>query len=151
MKIKVCLHNHTFRSKYSINTEEDFAQAFDEGRIDKVAITDHNYLQEAKNLQRKFGDKRIILGEEITTKEGEVIGLFLKRFVPSGTSLQRTCEHIKAQGGVVCVPHPFSGKRNDGIGEEGLEKIKSYIDVIEIYNGWTHRSLKRLDRRFSVS
>lgn len=140
MKIKVCLHNHTFQSQNSINTLEDFKSAFDEGRIDKVAITDHDFIQQAREFQNYFGENRIIVGEEITSKDGDILGLFLKKFVTSGLSGERVIELIKAQGGIVYIPHPFSRK---GVGKEFLDKHKKNIDVIEAYNGWTHRTLMR--------
>jgi len=140
MKIKVCLHNHTHYSKYAINNIGDFRRAFEEGRIDKIAITDHDCLHSARQFQNALGQERIILGEEITTKDGEIIGLYLKKFVPTGLNAERTCEHIKAQGGLVYIPHPFKGK---GLKKEVLERIKQYIDVIEVYNGWVHRGLAK--------
>jgi len=140
--IKVCLHNHTFYSRYALNTIEDFQQIFDEKKLDKIAITDHNFLKSAQEFQKYFGENKVIVGEEIETKNGEIIGLFLKKFVPSGLSLERICHLIKAQGGIVYVPHPFLKKRQGGIGIQGLERIKDYIDVVEIYNGWVHRSIK---------
>jgi hypothetical protein len=127
-------------SKNSINTIEDYKKAFDEGIIDKIAITDHDYIREAQNFQDYFGEDKIIIGQEISTTDGDMIGLFLKRFVPSGVSAERAAQHIKSQDGVVYVPHPFARK---GIGKEVLENIKSYIDIVEIFNAWTFRSIKK--------
>ena len=139
MKIKVCLHNHTYKSRNAISTIDDFAKAIEEGKIDKVAITDHDYIHEAIAMQKKLGDK-IIVGQEITTKQGDVIGLFLKKFIPTGLTAKRVCELIHSQGGIVYLPHILSPK---GIGEEDLIELKPYIHVVEGYNGWRHRSLAK--------
>lgn len=139
-KVKVCLHNHTFRSRNSINTLEDFKKAFDESRVDKIAITDHDYVNEAKILQNYFGEERIIIGEEISTKDGDVIGLFLKRFVTSGLPAERAMQLIKAQGGVVYVPHPYGRK---GLKEPLINDLKNDMDVIEIHNSWLFRHIAK--------
>lgn len=140
MKIKVCLHNHTIASKYALNTKEDFSKAFDEGKIDKIAITDHDHIHTAKEYQKFFGEDKIILGEEITTKDGDIIGLFLKKFVTSGLSAERTIDLIKVQGGLVYIPHPFGKK---GIGETLINHLKNKIDVFEIFNSWEHWGLAK--------
>jgi predicted metal-dependent phosphoesterase TrpH len=140
MKVKVCLHNHTLHSKSSINRVDDFRKAFEAGKIDKVAITDHDYIKYAQEMQAELGEDRIIVGQEITTKEGDILGLFLKKFVSPGLSAERTCELIKAQGGVVYAPHILGEK---GLKREVLDRIKDDIDVVEVYNGWRHRSIAK--------
>lgn len=140
MNIKVCLHNHTYKSKNAINTLEDFENAINSEKIDKVAITDHDYIHEALVIQKKLGEEKIIVGQEITTKEGEIIALFIKKFIPTGLTAKRVCELIHSQGGIVYLPHILSPK---GLQEETLEEIKPFIHVVEGYNGWRHRSLAK--------
>lgn len=141
MKIKLCIHNHTESSKYSTNSKEHFSKAFDQGIIDKVAITDHDYIRSAQEFQKYFGEKRIIVGEEISTTDGDLIGLFLKKFVPTGVSAERAIQHIHNQGGLVLASHPYDPKK--GIGEELLNKLKDEIDIVEIFNSWRFRSIKK--------
>lgn len=143
MSIKVSLHNHTDYYSSSVNSIDHYKNAFDQGKIDKIAITDHDYIQSAKVYQRIFGEDRIIIGEEISTTDGDVIGLFLKKFVPSGLSAQRTIELIKAQNGIVYIPHPFAPK---GLGQKLMDELVDQIDVVEIFNGWSHRSIAKLFR-----
>jgi Predicted metal-dependent phosphoesterases (PHP family) len=42
-----------------------------------------------------------------TADQGEVIGLFLREEIPRGMSFGETAEAIRAQGGLVYLPHPF--------------------------------------------
>ncbi len=135
---KVCFHNHTYASRYALNTVEDFREALDNGVLDKLAITDHDNFNSAKEIQSALGEDKVILGQEITTTDGDIIGLFLKKFVPSGLTADRTCDLIHAQGSVVYIPHPFGKK---GVGEEVLTEIKDKVDVVEIFNAWHHRTL----------
>ena len=63
----------------------------------------------SRRSSRRASRKLIVIpGEEVKTDdEGEVIGLFLKEEIPRGMSFAETVEAIRAQGGLVYVPHPF--------------------------------------------
>src|ERR1700687_4635769 len=100
--VKLNLHAHSNISKDSTIQAEQLQQAFAAGTIDQIAITDHDDIRAAKELQAKFGPERIIVGEEITTNKGKhIIGLFLNKFVPRGLSAERICELIRNQGGLI--------------------------------------------------
>ena len=49
----------------------------------------------------------VILGEEVSTSDGEVVGIFLTRTIPRGLSADATADAIHAQGGLVSIPHPY--------------------------------------------
>jgi predicted metal-dependent phosphoesterase TrpH len=76
----------------------------------------------------------VIPGEEVKTDgQGEVIGLFLKEEIPRGLSFAETVEAIRAQGGLVYVPHPFD--RLHAIPDAAtLHRHLAEIDVFEVYN-----------------
>ena len=77
--------------------------------LDVVAITDHDSAAgglEAREIADRYG-VRVIVGEEVKSGEGEVIGLFLERTIPGGMSFAETVAAIREQGGLVYVPHPF--------------------------------------------
>ncbi len=76
----------------------------------------------------------MIVGEEIkTADQGEVIGLFLEEKIPRGLSLSETIAAIRAQGGVVYVPHPFD--RMHAVPDyEHLLSVVEDIDAIEVFN-----------------
>ena len=76
----------------------------------------------------------MIPGEEVKTKEqGEVIGLFLREEIPRGQTFDETVAAIKAQGGIVYVPHPFD--RLHAIPDAAtLHRNLAQIDILEVYN-----------------
>ena len=90
------------------------AMQVDKGRkngMDVIAITDHDETRAAFMAQeyaKKFDDIEVIAGEEVTTRDGEVIGLFLNEKIPEGLPVEETIDIIRSQGGIVIAPHPFS-------------------------------------------
>lgn len=131
--IKVDLHVHTNSSYDCCTTLEEFRKLFSRNLVDKIAITDHSVIGLAFELQKEFGDK-IIIGEEIMTSGGEIIGLFLTKEIPKLLTPEKTIEEIKKQGGIAYIPHPFDIRRS-GIGKWiEYEKIMKSADIIEVYN-----------------
>jgi predicted metal-dependent phosphoesterase TrpH len=130
---KVDLHTHSVASPDGGITEQQYRQILDQGILDAVAVTDHNTAKFALHLRQQLGDK-IIVGEEIMTSHGEIIGLYLTATVPGGLSPLDTIRRIKDQGGLVYIPHPFETIRK-GVGPQTLEEIAEYIDIMEVCNG----------------
>jgi predicted metal-dependent phosphoesterase TrpH len=102
-----------------------------------IAITDHNEVSgalEARKLAEELGDIKVIVAEEVKTAEqGEVIGLFLEEKIPKGLTMAETIAEIRAQGGLVYVPHPFD--RFHSVPDyEHLLDIVEEIDVLEVFN-----------------
>jgi hypothetical protein len=62
-----------------------------------------------------------------------VIGLFIERKIPRGLTLQETIAEIKAQGGLVYVPHPFDRLHSIPDYEHLLDVVDD-IDIIEVFN-----------------
>jgi len=133
MSYKVDLHTHTTASPDGSLRAEHYRRMLQSRRLDFVAVTDHNTTDMACTLHAEFGD-RIIIGEEITALEGEIIGLYLHETVPAGLPALTTAERIHAQGGLVYVPHPFETVRK-GLPADVLEKIAKHVDIIETHNG----------------
>ena len=111
----------------------DHAQA--EG-LGVIAVTDHNVFGgalEAVELARGR-DLVVIPGEEVkTADQGEVIGLFLSEEIPRGLSFDETVDAIRAQGGIVYLPHPFD--RMHAIPDAAtLHRHRAALDVVEVYN-----------------
>ena len=130
------LHMHTTWSHdCSIDVDELIDHAEAEG-LGAIAVTDHNVLGGAlEAVERARGRKLIVIpGEEVkTASQGEVIGLFLKEEIPKGMSFAETVEAIRAQGGLVYLPHPFD--RLHAIPDPAtLHRHLAEIDVFEVYN-----------------
>ncbi len=134
--IVVDLHMHTSAShdcRVPPALLLDHAEA--EG-LGAIAITDHNVFSGALEVAELARDRDILVipGEEVKTDgQGEVIGLFLHEEIPRGMSFGDTIAAIKAQGGVVYVPHPFD--RMHAIPDPAtLHRHLAEIDVFEVYN-----------------
>ncbi len=130
---KVDLHTHSVASPDGSISRNQYKKVFASGLLDCVAITDHNRIDFALELQQELGE-RIIVGEEIMTTAGEIIGLFLEHEVLPGLNPAETIKRIKDQGGIVYIPHPFETIRK-GLHPAVLEEVADSIDLIEICNG----------------
>ena len=130
---KIDLHTHSVASPDGGITTTQYVKAIDDGLLDCIAVTDHNQIDFALQLQQSLGT-RIIVGEEIMTTAGEIIGLYLTEVIPAGLSPRETVKRIKEQGGIVYIPHPFETVRK-GIHPGVLEELTNDIDVVEVYNG----------------
>src|SRR5438477_95545 len=130
------LHMHTSWSHdCSIEVDELLDHAEAEG-LGAIAVTDHNVFGGALEAVERARGRRLVVipGEEVKTDgQGEVIGLFLREEIPRGLSFADTVAAIKAQGGLVYVPHPFD--RMHSIPEpKTLQRHLGDIDVFEVYN-----------------
>lgn len=131
--IKVDFHTHSVKSRDGAITAEQYTDVIENGTLDYVAITDHNHISFAVELQKTLGEK-IIVGEEINALEGEIIGLFLTEKIPRDLPAKEVVQRIKSQGGLVYVPHPFETVRR-GISMQTLTSIMDSVDIIEAFNG----------------
>ncbi|MEM2614426.1 MAG: PHP domain-containing protein [Nitrososphaerota archaeon] len=124
------LHTHgSFDSKLDVLLAIE--KAIKEG-LNVVAITDHNNIEIAKKtetiVRRRNLPLKVIVGEEISTDVGEIIGLFLKKKIEPNKA-EKVIEEIRNQDGIVYLPHPF--KRSSIVrNPELLEEV----DIIEIWN-----------------
>ena len=143
MKVKVELHTHTNYSHDSLLNKWLYLAILKLKGINVVGITDHNEIEGAKKIKAflgKFGIK-VILGEEIFSEKGEIIGLFIEEKILPGLSPRETMLQIKKQGGIVYIPHPYDEKRYKTVlPEEDIKLNSDLIDVIETHNGRNIRS-----------
>lgn len=132
--IKVDLHCHSIASPDGSITTRQFEQILSNNKLDCIAITDHDHIEFAQKIQDKLGAEKIIVGEEISTQQGDIIGLFLTKLVKPHQNINKTIDAIKSQGGIVYIPHPFEKVRS-GISRETLNQISKKVDIIETING----------------
>jgi predicted metal-dependent phosphoesterase TrpH len=143
--VRVDLHSHTMWSGDSTTTPDELEQAVVESGLDVLCVTDHNAIKGAVELAGHL-PCRVVVGEELRTHAGELIGLFLTERVPFGISPREAAERIRAQGGVVYVPHPFDPMRRN-LAEAALEDLAGagLLDAVEVWNAKT--SLRSLQER----
>jgi predicted metal-dependent phosphoesterase TrpH len=134
--LKADLHTHTYFSPDSITSPDRYVQTCLERGIKCVAVTDHGSIGGALAVG-KLASFRVIIGEEVESSEGEIIGLFLQEEVPAGLSPEETVQRIKEQGGLVCIPHPFDRFRGEHLAEAALMRILPQVDIIEALNART--------------
>ncbi len=131
--IRIDLHTHSSASPDGSLTLADYKRMLETNKLEVIAITDHNTIDFAQKAQQALGEQ-IIVGEEITTTEGEIIGLYLTKRIEPGLSAHETAQEIKKQHGAVYIPHPFETVRK-GISLETLDEIAELVDIIEVHNG----------------
>lgn len=148
MRLRLDPHVHTMWSGDSTTTPDELAQAISVAGLDGVAITDHNTIAGAVALAES-GELgcAVIVGEEVRTVDGDLIGLFLTERVPPGLKPLDAAALIRGQGGLVYVPHPGDGARHSlnsasiaGLAAAGLLDIVEVLNAkcTEAYSGPTH-------------
>lgn len=130
--MKIDLHIHTKYSKDCRLEPERIVRAAKLKGLGAVAITDHGTLKGGVDVKKlKVRNFEVIVGSEVMTERGEVIGYFLNEEIKS-KSLQEVIDEIRAQDGIVCIPHPFDIFRGSSLhADPGLVKN---IDAIEVFN-----------------
>lgn len=130
--MRIDLHIHTRHSGHSLLTPKSVAKTARRRGLGCVAITDHDSIRGAIEVSRLFPT---IIGEEVSCREGDVIGLFLTEEVASGPALE-VMDAIRAQGGLVMIPHPFDSMRSEALMSE---ELCAKGDVIEAFNSRVFR------------
>jgi predicted metal-dependent phosphoesterase TrpH len=143
--VRVDMHSHTMWSGDSTTTPDEIAAVVVEAGIDVLCITDHNAIKGAVDLVDRLSC-RVIVGEELRTHAGEIIGLFLNERIPAGVQPDEAARAIRNQGGIVYIPHPFDPMRRN-ISESALDALieVGLVDAIEVINAKT--SLRSLNER----
>jgi predicted metal-dependent phosphoesterase TrpH len=130
--ITVDLHVHSAASFDCSIEPEQVASRCRKLGLSPVFLTDHNTITGALKL-REAG-VNVVVGEEVMTTDGELIGLFLAEEVPEGLSAGEAVRRIKAQGGLVYLEHPYDPFRRH-LTEEAIEALAETIDIVEVRNG----------------
>lgn len=105
-----------------------------------IAVTDHDQQRGGPHLQQLIRDMglddrlSVIAGEEVTTSEGELIGLFLQERIPPGLTPEETANQIKEQGGLVMLQHGFDPLKRYRLRSEAIARIADQVDIVETFN-----------------
>ena len=145
--VRLDCHLHTAASGDARTTLDQLIQRIEAVHLDIVCITDHHsieFAELAQSLVRDIG-ARVIVGEEIRTPSGELIGLYLSERIPYVLPVADVVRRIRAQGGLVYAPHPFDPERA-GLKLGVLEALAGAgeLDIVEVFNA------KIADQRYNL-
>src|SRR5947209_7008367 len=136
------LHMHSAYSD-GIGTIEEILQHTQRNTaLDVIAITDHDVIEgslRARDLWAK-GNYRFdfVVGEEISTREGHMLALFIEKRIQKGLSIERSIELVHEQGGLAIVAHPLNPLFRHSCKREVLDRIHAnkdvWLDAIETWN-----------------
>jgi len=101
--------------------------------VNCIALCDHGTAEGALKM-RELAPFKVIVAEEVLTPPGEIMGMFLEETIPSGLSVPEVISRIRAQGGLVCIPHPFDTFRHSALKSQVIEEIADQIDIFEVLN-----------------
>ena len=132
--MKIDLHTHSYYSYDALCSPRKMLKEAQTKGLNGLAITDHDTVKGWDDALKAAAELNmlIILGEEIKTKQGDVLGLFLNKEIKGkGEEAVKVIKEIKEQGGVAIIPHPFHSP------EQFKDDLKKYIDLIdgiEVFN-----------------
>jgi predicted metal-dependent phosphoesterase TrpH len=129
------LHCHTNASFDSLSDPASVVRAAAKQGLTHLAITDHDRIEGALRARDAApAGLAVIVGEEIHTTDGDLIAVFLERPVAPHRSARDTIDDVRAQGGLVGIPHPFDRFRGSLLKDPRLEAIAGHVDWVEAHN-----------------
>lgn len=137
---KIDLHCHSEASGDCVTPIASIPARCLERGITVQAITDHDEIWGAQKIKEyasqnaEYKHITFIVGEEVSTAEGEIIGLFLTERINPHQTPEETVRQIKAQGGLVLIPHAFDPLKRFRLSPVARERIIKDIDIIESFN-----------------
>jgi len=147
--LRIDLHCHSEASHDCSTPLESIPERCRQRGIHFQAITDHNQIWGAQQLKAVLDRERndggsyypqIIIGEEISTQEGEIIGLFLQEKIEAGLTPEESIHRIVEQGGLVLLPHGFDPLKRWRLTPRALERVAHLINIVEAFNARVSRS-----------
>jgi predicted metal-dependent phosphoesterase TrpH len=132
-QVRVELHCHTRVSHDSLVPVDRYLSRCKKLGISKIAITDHNEIKAAITA-KSLAPEMVIVGEEIQTSRGELLGYFMTEWVPPGLDPKETIDRLRNQGAFICIPHPFDPFRSKDWEPGDLEALAPYVDAVETFN-----------------
>jgi predicted metal-dependent phosphoesterase TrpH len=137
------VHMHTTYSDGTGTVEDVLAHVQHATPLDVIAITDHDTIEgalRARDVAARRGYRfEVIVGEEISTREGHLLALFIEKLVPRGLSIERSIELVREQGGLAIVAHPFNRVFRHSVQRPVMDRILRQPDLhpdgIESLNG----------------
>ena len=136
------LHMHTNHSDGWPSPADLVRHVSTRTELSVIAVTDHDTIEgalRAADIAARAGKVEVVVGEEVSSRDGHILGLFLVRRVRPGMSAAATLHAIHEQGGLAVAPHPFwrtqRQVRNGGV-VHGVGWLAAELDfdAIEVEN-----------------
>jgi predicted metal-dependent phosphoesterase TrpH len=139
---KADLHMHTTYSDGCATIEELLEHVQVQTKLDVIAITDHDQIEGALRARDLWSKGRyrfdFVVGEEVTTREGHLLGLFIEKRIQPGQSMERSIDLIHEQGGLAVIAHPLHRFFRHSCQKEVMDRIHAskevWFDGIETWN-----------------
>jgi predicted metal-dependent phosphoesterase TrpH len=132
--LKLDLHIHSQYSEDGAGSPKEIIKILQKKGLHGMAITDHNTVKGGlESLKVVPKDFIVIPSVEVSTKDGHIIGLNVKKDITRGLTAVETIDKITEQGGTPIVPHLF--RSMSGIKEKNLKKVLNKVSTIEVFNG----------------
>jgi len=148
--LRIDMHVHSSYSRDSVIPAKTIFQSWRRTGIIPL-VCDHDTLEGSNRVMRAVHAEDpalpLLLAEEITTLEGEIIGLFLTEEIPPGLSAAETLDLIHCQGGLTLIPHPFCTHRGKVLRPGARNALVDRIDLIEGHNA---RNISEDEDRLAV-
>ena len=131
--IAIDFHVHSCYSPDSLLRPDSIIKTAKRRGLSGVAVTDHDTIRggiETLKLAKDEEDFIVIVGAEIKTNIGDLIGIFLEREIKSH-EFSEVASEIRQQGGIVILPHPY--RTFPSLDTQNSEVI-SNVDLIEGFN-----------------
>jgi predicted metal-dependent phosphoesterase TrpH len=151
------LHCHSSASFDSVASPARLVAKARRIGLTHLAITDHERIDGALRARDLAPDElEVIVGEEVRSADGDMIGLFLERAVPPGMSAAETAAAIHEQGGIVGLPHPFDRFRSSGGSRAAeqqrvLDALAAAVDYVEVHNARAYRDANPMAAAFAAA
>ncbi|HEU0003725.1 MAG TPA: PHP-associated domain-containing protein [Ktedonobacteraceae bacterium] len=136
------LHMHSNYSDGVATIEQILHHTQHNTNLSVIALTDHDVIEgslRARDLWAK-GNYRFdfIVGEEISTREGHMLALFIEKRIAPGMSMERSIDLVHEQGGLAVVAHPLNRIFRHSCQRDVLDRIyasrDTWLDGIETWN-----------------
>lgn len=130
---KADLHMHSTYSDGCATIEEILAYVQQETDLDVIALTDHDTIDGALRARDLWARSAyrfdFVVGEEVTTKEGHLLALFIEKHVQPGLSMERSIDLIHEQGGLAIIAHPLHRFFRHSCQRNVMDRIHASRDV----------------------
>ncbi|HVM29990.1 MAG TPA: PHP domain-containing protein [Candidatus Limnocylindrales bacterium] len=134
------LHCHTAASFDSLSRPEAVARTAAARGLTHLAITDHERIDGALQAREAAPPGlSVIVGQEVRTRGGDLIGLYLERPIPPGLAASETADAIHEQGGLVGLPHPFDRFRASGARRNSDRDWLALLERVDYIEAWNAR------------